>query len=448
LIFFLKDQALSAALSNKKTAGKILTRYMTTTASPQVLKQEEYITRYHWLLFVICFISTAIGGAVSTLMSVYLPVVVKDLLGDKNPDELNNISAYINAVFIFGWALGGFTWGFLGDRIGRKKAILLSIACYGIFTICTGYANSWWGVVLCRVMSGFGMGGVLVTTTTLMVEVWPRRSKAIFVGILSISIPVGIFSAGLINYMVTSWRQGFLIGIIPLFIALISVWILKESSKWREAHLKTVRRQGNAERIFSLSYSGDLLFGSLIFGTMLIGLWAVFSWIPTWIQSLIVITDANEERGLSMMLLGAGGLSGGFLSGWLVNAIGLRKSMLLCFAASTVLSFILFKTNTSFSRVIYAEIGILALFFGASQGVLSVYVPNLFPTSIRATATGFCFNIGRVFTATAVLFVGVLVSGLGGYGNAIFIFSLVFVIGWLVMLLAKRKDNTGKPGIE
>jgi MFS family permease len=138
------------------------------------------------------------------------------------------------------------------------------------------------------------------------------------------------------------------------------------------------------------------------------------------------------------MMLGMGGLTGGFLSGWLVNAIGLRRSMILCFAACSVFSFLLFKTNTVFSPMIYAEILPLSLFFGASQGVLSVYIPNLFPVNIRATATGFCFNIGRIFTAAAVLFVGILVSFLGGYSNALFDFSLVFVLGLAATLFSKK----------
>jgi len=140
-----------------------------------------------------------------------------------------------------------------------------------------------------------------------------------------------------------------------------------------------------------------------------------------------------------MMMLGMGGLAGGFFSGWLINTLGLRKSMLLCFSVAAAMSFVLFKINTVFSPVIYAEVLVLALFFGASQGVLSVYIPYLFPVDIRGTATGFCFNIGRLFTATAVLFVGVLVTELGGYSNSLFIFSLVFVIGWLVTFFAKDK---------
>ncbi|HWZ02030.1 MAG TPA: MFS transporter, partial [Mucilaginibacter sp.] len=206
-----------------------------------------------------------------------------------------------------------------------------------------------------------------------------------------------------------------------------------------------VTRQPGAQ-LFSSSNLRVLITGSVIFGTMLIGLWAIFSWLPTWIQSLLT-TDAHKERGLSMMFLGMGGLTGGFISGWIVNLVGLRRSLVVCFAVCFLFSFILFKTNNSFSWLIYAEIAVLALFFGASQGILSLYIPLLFPPVIRASATGFCFNTGRLFTAAAVLFVGILVSVLGGYGNSLFIFSFVFLIGLLVVVFVKniQPDQPNQP---
>jgi len=399
---------------------------------------------YLGILFVICFLSILFGGIVSTLMAVYLPVAVRDLLGNKSDEELNRISAFINAAFVFGWAIGGFVWGWIGDRIGRKQTVIFSIACYGLFTLLTGYLPGWSAVVLCRFLSGFGMGGVLVATTTIMVEEWPGKTRAIYLGILSISMPIGIFSAGMINGIASNWRTGFLIGAVPLLIAFVSIWFLKESVPWKQSRENPGIRTQPDKSIFSGTHKRDLLVGSVIFGTMLVGLWAVFSWIPTWIQSLITQSDGNKERSLSMMIFGAGGLTGGFLSGWIVNAIGSRKSMLLCFAVCSILSFLLFKTNTSFSPIIYVEISLMALFFGISQGVLSVYIPELFPTAIRSTATGFCFNIGRLFTATAVLFVGVLESFLGGYGNSLFIFSLVFVLGLIATIVAGEKKSDVK----
>jgi len=389
------------------------------------------------LLFIICFAGNMFGGVISTLMSVYLPVVVKELQGNKSVTQLNQISGYINSVFIFGWAAGGFLWGLVGDKTGRKTSLLLSIACFAIFTMLTGIMNNWWGIVLCRFMSGFGTGGLLVISFTLISEVWPEKSRAVFTGFMSISVPVGIFSAGLINYLVTSWRQAFMVGIIPLLIAISGFWLINESELWLTDHADKSNLQKPTNHLLHAGNIRALLVGSLIFGTMLIGLWAIFSWMPTWLQSLSN-TDAHKEGGLSMMFLGMGGLTGGFLSGWVVNVLGLRRSLIMSFAVCAALSFILFKTNSSFSAIIYIEIAVLALFFGASQGILSLYIPLLFPTAIRASATGVCFNIGRIFTGVAVLSVGVLVTALGGYSNALFIFSLIFIIGLLAVLLIRN----------
>ncbi|WP_413668965.1 MFS transporter [Mucilaginibacter sp. Mucisp86] len=417
----------------------------TLTIDGQVAKPQTSLSAaYRVVLFAICFFSTALGGSVSTLMSVYLPVVVKDLQGTVPADEINAISGYINAIFIFGWAFGGFTWGVISDKMGRKKALLLAIGSYGVFTILTGLMPTWWGVLLCRFCSGFGVGGVLVTSITLVSEVWPSKSKAVVIGILSIAFPVGIFSAGVINLIVSSWRSGFLVGVIPLTLAIIGALILNESENWLNYRNAIANRENPLNKLLSKSHRRELIVGSLTFGTMLIGLWAIFSWLPTWVQSLITDHDAAKERGLSMMCLGMGGLTGGFFSGWLVNLLSIRRSMIICFAVCAGMSFVLFKTNNTFSPAIYIEIAILALFFGASQGVLSAYIPQLFSTGIKATATGFCFNIGRIFTATAVLFVGVLVSSLGGYGNALFIFSLVFIIGLVVVLFVREKVEGSK----
>lgn len=393
-------------------------------------------------LFAVCFIGNALGGTASTLMSVYLPVAVKELLGSRNAGELNTISAYINAVFILGWAVGGFIWGAISDRIGRKRSLLLATACYGIATVCTGFMQSWEGIVACRALTGFGMGGVLVVSFTYISEVWPQKTKAIFTGFLSISIPVGIFSAGVIDYFISSWRQGFYVGLIPVLLAVVAIRILQESAVWKQAAAKNTTQE--KAPFFTEDSRKKLWMGSIVFGTMLIGLWAIFSWLPTWVQTLTTTGDAQRERGLSMMLLGMGGLAGGFVSGWFIKLVSDKKALAICFIVSTVLSFLLFKTNTVFSGVVYIEIAVLALFFGISQGVLSVYIPQLFPTAIRATATGICFNIGRIFTALAVLFVGVLVTSLGGYGNSIFIFSLVFIIG-LIALLFMKENNAVAP---
>jgi MFS family permease len=404
---------------------------------PVALSASEKITTKLWTTYIICFISTALGGAVSVLMSVYLPTVVSDLLGKSDPEMLNDVSAYINSMFLIGWTIGGVVWGVIGDRIGRAKATALAFAMFGLFTLLIGFAPSWGYVVVCRFFSGFGVGGVLVVTVTLLLEVWPMKSRAIIIGIISVAFPIGIFSAGTINYFIAGWRQGFLSGIVPLAIGLTSLPLLQESDQWKQNKQQPKNRR---EVIHLRSYFIQLISGSVIFGTMLIGLWAVFSWVPTWVHSMLVDSDGQKERSLSMMILGGGAVLGGVLSGWIINIMGFRKAMLLCFGGCFVLSFVLFKLNTTYSAMAMWETGLLAIFFGISQGVLSGYLPQLFPVMVRGTATGLCFNTGRVFTSAAVFFVGSWVTALGGYGNSIFFFSWVFLIGLIAVFLSKEEQ--------
>jgi MFS family permease len=388
------------------------------------------------LVFVICFLSTFFSGIVSMLMSVYLPVVAKDLLGNVTEEKMNTISAWINCVFIFGWMFGGMVWGIICDKTGRSKSVVLSTACFGLFAALTGLSSSWFPVSVCRFLSGFGIGGVLVTTTVLVSELWPAKKKTVVLGIVSLAMPVGFFVAGAIKNLTPDWRAAFWIGAVPLVLAVIAFFILPESDKWKVDQKSVIGKTISGKKLFAITNRKNLLAGSVIFGAMLIGLWAVFGWAPTWAQSL---SDSDSAGGTTMMILAGGGIAGSFFSGWIVNITGLRKTMLMCFAVCFIMTFVVFKLNTNISTITFAEMAVLAFFFGISQGALAVYIPSLFPTGICASATGFCFNVGRLFTGMVVFFIGALVVLLGGYGNAVFAFSFIFVIGFIATFLSDQK---------
>jgi MFS family permease len=294
------------------------------------------------------------------------------------------------------------------------------------------FALSWEYVVLLRLLSGLAVGGILVITPTLLFEIWPPKSRAVMIGIDSIGFPVGIFSSGLVTVFVDNWRHGFLVGLLPLGLTAIALFMLKESESWQ-----SISQNATPEKATEDDKS-NLIKGSIIFGSMLIGLWGMFSWIPTWVQSLLGATDGQNERGIAMMLLGAGGLTGGFASGWVANAVGVRRAMMFCFSGCILMSVLLFGLNDSFSRIIYPELAFLSFFFGISQGLLSIYIPQLFPVMIRGTFTGICFNVGRIFTAIAIFFVGFLVAFFDGYGNALLAFAGIFIIGFLTMIFSRN----------
>lgn len=408
---------------------------MATELAATQIKDSEKIGILLWSSFIVCFLCNMSAGLISTLMSVYLPPVVQELTGKTNSEELSTISAYIQSLYIAGWAVGGFFWGFISDKIGRVKALSLSVGLFGLFTLLITFAPSWEYVVLLRLASGLSVGGILVITPMLLFEIWPKKSRAVMIGIDSIGFPVGIFSSGLVTLLVDSWRDAFMIGLLPIALAITGLIILKESEHWKNSTHTSQR-----ERATSIDKS-NLIKGSIVFGSMLIGLWGMFSWIPTWVQSLLGATGGQTERGVAMMLLGAGGLTGGFASGWISNALGVRRAMMLCFTGCIIVSGLLFGLNSTFSNIIYVELAFLSFFFGISQGLLSIYIPQLFPVQIRGTFTGICFNIGRIVTAIAIFFVGFLVVFFNGYNNTLLAFAGIFIVGFLTMFISKENKT-------
>ncbi|MBS1665513.1 MAG: MFS transporter [Bacteroidetes bacterium] len=405
----------------------------TTIAAIQEKPKKPALLLY--TAFLICFLSIFFGGITSMLMSVYLPVAVKDLLGAVEGPRFESISAYINSIFIFGCMFGGLSWGFIADRIGRSKSVILSTACCGLFTLLTAFSSSWLVVSLYRFFTGFGVGGILLTTNILIAELWTEKNKAVALGIVGVGMPIGFVFAGMMNNLVSNWHYAFATGAIPLLVAGVATIVLAEPDQWKDRKTESAIDK----KLFTASNREALVTGSLIYGTMLIGLWAIFSWAPTWVQSITDAASAQQQRGMAMMILAGGGIIGSCLSGWIVGGIGLRKTMLLCFAGCFVMTFVVFKLNSSIQPGTFIEMAGLAFFFGISQGALSVYIPELFPTIIRASATGFCFNIGRLFTGSVVFFIGALESFLGGYGNAVFIFSFIFLVGLAVTFLSKKR---------
>jgi MFS family permease len=365
-------------------------------------------------------------------MAAYLPDSVRDLTGTTDATTVGHVGSYVGSLFLVGWASGGVGFGWAADRFGRAHVFTAAVLLFAVATLAATRSETWPMLVVCRLVTGVGIGGTMVVSAILVAEAWRERPRAVAMGFLGVAFPIGIISAGAVSYQIPGWRSGFLVGLLPLALGIVSAFVVRDSAHWIADHRERRNKVSTSSfrGLVSSANRRNFLLGAIIFGTMSVGLWATFSWLPAWAQDLVGPGEGGQQqRGKLMMVLGSGGILGGALSGFLANAIGRRNSLLLSLAGSFLASALLLLTNTMISPRVFAETAFLAVFFGLSQGTLSVYIPELFPIDVRATATGVCFNVGRVVTALAVFSIGVLVPLLGGYGNAISAFSVMYLFG-------------------
>ena len=409
---------------------------------------------YLFWVFLGCWLGGIFDGMDSSLMHIVLPDAVGELVGKSVGTAVTSqVASWVSTVFLLGWMLGGIIFGRLGDTLGRVKAMVFSILLYSLFTGLCGFAHSWQELAAYRFLTGVGIGGELVSIATFLSEVWPKKTKAIAIGCLLTSYQVGVFLAGGLNFLLHDWRQVFFVGALPALLVLFLRLFLKESPLWiatREAHAHTELLLDDAGEIIrppSLWQSfrekdqlRSLIVGSLAFTGLLVGYWASLAWIPMWIHSLENVPP--NAKSFATMVQGSVAILGCLLGGPLCDAVGRRWSIVIaglgCFGAS---AWLFLGHPTAFVPSVYWASGALGFFIGLSQSSLYIYLPELFETKIRATATGTCLNLGRFATAIAVLFMGVVVQSLSGYGNAAFAFGFSYLIGTLVMFWAKETKD-------
>ncbi|WP_066401294.1 MFS transporter [Flavisolibacter tropicus] len=381
------------------------------------------------LIFIISFFAVALGAMDSVMSAAYLPEILQSMNYSASNPESSMAASWINFSFLAGGTIGGIVMGFLADRIGRRITLTLALLFYGAGSGLGVLVTEWPMMALTRFLVGIGVGTALVLSAVVVSETWPSRTKAVALGILAVAYPVGIIASGAITSSIADWQTAFLIGAIPVILAIPVFILVKETYKAPEKRSSIDKR---ARR--------NIAFGIVVYGTMLIGLWSTFLWLPTWVQTLIGdnAQAGIAKRGMAVALLGMGGLIGSIISGWMANRWGPKTMQGICFILCFILSVAMFLLIKKFSDLVLVGSALLGLLFGISQGVLNSFIPQLFTENIRSGATGLCFHVGRGFTAIAVFFVGVLAMKLGGYGRAISIFSVVYIIGFIALSLMKK----------
>jgi SHS family sialic acid transporter-like MFS transporter len=352
-----------------------------------------------------------------------------------------NWNAWYQAAFLLGAASGGLIFGWLGDRLGRVRAMAASILCYSSFSGVGFIAVTPEQLLLSRFLCGMGVGGMWPTGISLASEAWPDVSRPMLSGMLGTSANVGLVILFVIGYWqpVTpdSWRWTLLVCAAPVILA---VWVWRsvpESQRWLAA-----RRGAEGERLVSMTsvFRPPFLTRTMIgiaLGTIpLLGGWGATQWLIFWSDKVHGLADPRAKAVTAIMRSG-GGAVGGLLGGWLANLLGRRLTYFLVSLCSLALGeyicLALTPDHAAFAAMVFALGVVSTLFFGW----LPLYLPELFPTQVRATGAGVSFNFGRILTALGVLGAGAITTWLNeDYGRAGSITMLVYAFGMIVVLFA------------
>jgi len=344
-------------------------------------------------------------------------------------------SSWIQAAFLIGWALGGAVFGRIGDRLGRSRALVLTILTYALFTGLSFFTQRWWHLLIFRFLAALGIGGEWAVGAALLLETWPSHWRHWIAGVLQSAVNLGVLLASLTCYLILGslkWpdRSVFLVGILP---ALLVLWIRRavpEPEEWQSAKQSASGRQPRFRDLFAPDVRRTTILVVLVCATALSAHWAFMFWFPQQLRNLPDVADwpdtqkkALASTGLALVMMAA--IIGNFAAGYFAKFIGYRKAlvlMLLAYFASMYFAYGAAHDRAAMCWWLLAP--------GLAQGLFALfamYLPPLFPTLLRTTGAGFCYNIGRVAAAFGTVFFGTTFNDAGDYRLALFYSGFLFL---------------------
>jgi MFS family permease len=390
------------------------------------------VTARQWRTGVAAGLGWMFDGLDMHLYTLVAAPFVAELLGGvaTTDPRVGRYGSVIQAAFLVGWALGGAVFGRLGDRLGRARALSLTILTYAAFTGLSFFAQAWWHLLIFRFLAALGIGGEWAVGASLLAETWPRRWRPWLAAVLQTCGNVGVLLAGLANYLLAAAppRYVFLVGVLP---ALLVFWIRRavpEPEEWRAARAAS-RVSPPMRELFRGGTRGVTLRVLLVCALGLTAHWAFLFWHQQHLRNLPeVLAWSPPERArlasTAMYLIIGASIAGNFLCGALARRIGYRTAIGTAFLGY-------FLALGAAYAVPRDPMQLLAWFpvIGLCQGVFALftmYLPGLFPTLLRTTGAGFCFNIGRLAAAGGTVFFGVF-SQVGDHRAALLSASVLFV---------------------
>ncbi len=390
-----------------------------------------------YLVLVTTFLALVFDGVELGLMPVASLSVSKSLLGAGFTAELGGEwFARFTAALMLGAAIGGIALGSLGDHIGRTRAMGVCILFYSIFAATGAYAQTQEQMLVLRFLVGLGVGGLWPNGIALVSECWSSASRPLVSGAMMAGLNAGILLLSQLAraWPITpdSWRWLFQFAGAPAFLGIFVLIALPESPKWL-ASRGVRQRVAPLRELFQPQLIRVTLVGILLSAIPMVGAWSASKWMIPWSDKVAGVTNVGYKAATQgWWALGAvlGSFAGAQLASWL----GRRLSYGLMSLATVTITFAMFQLTApltaSFHPIVFAQGFVATLFFGW----LALYLPELFPTRVRATGSGLAYNSGRFATAFGVLAAGFLFTALGGdYPRVGTICASIYALGFIVI---------------
>lgn len=435
-----------------------------------------------WMVLLAAFLGWMFDGLEMGIHPLVAHQAIKDfyheavkadpaaLTGITENDYFNLWNGRIIALFLVGAALGGLVFGWLGDRIGRVKAMTLSIVFYSGFTGLCYFTNAAWQMGALRFLAALGMGGEWSLGVALVMEAWPAKHRPKLAGLIGAASNVGFMLIGLISPLFGSdWRMILVAGAMPAVLTFFIRIFVPESEAWQSA-VEVEGKVNPVKEVFGNRWLTRTLLAVGLAGVALIGTWCTVQNIPPWVSKMtekhyeeanlalgqaktlsVEQWDVVNARKATAQVVSALGAIVGCLIAPFLGAMFSRKIayFLLCAGSLAACSWLFRGFNpTEFTPLLQFAIFCVGLFTASFYGWLPLYLPELFPVRIRATGQGIAFNFGRVLAAVGALYIGDLTNlfkdfptgGLAGMGATL---AWVYAVGMVLILFAP--ETKGKP---
>ncbi len=388
-----------------------------------------------------------------------------------DPSQFAQIPAYAGTVIgitLLGWGVGGFVGGIVADYIGRRRTMILAILAYSLTTGLSAFAWDWVSFALLRFVVGIAIGSEWATGASMTAEVWPDNARGRGAGLMQCGLGIGFFLASLVWLFVSgygpgAWRIMYFIGVIP---ALFALWLrtgVEESHKWERTNEK--RKTARAKKKSGAALAAEdhaltrftvadlfadpeirkrAIIVFLMSLTTTVAWWGISTWVAPFIAAAAgkIGQPAQTWAAYAGMSYNIGAIVGYVGLGFLADNFGRKPIVMIFFAGSLVLTFALYMWTTDLHLLLLVA-AVNGFFTLGQYSWMSVWLPELFPTRMRATGMAFAFNAPRFIAFLGPLFAGMLIAQFGGFSKMAVAFSFIYILGFVVVPFLP--ETKGKP---